>query len=380
MLSRIIVKNFKSFKNETIFDYRKTNYKLLDKNTNGRLLKGTLFVGDNASGKTTAIQPIILLLQLLFKDIDAEFFAYRCLFCKEENTSLKYEFEIEGHEIEYKYVFSGDGFLEEQLTVDKKRIIERIGDKAKLLSERENTFYDVDPSILFLKKLYFNTKFEGYTVLKSWFDFLKKSVWINAYTRTIVNYNGENLVYNRYFDKYGYEEVNEFLEKYNFKYLIQYTREIGKNDVNYFLSDDEEKMVFFERKEFDVPIPMIWESMGNKTLINILPAILYSVKNGGLLIIDEFSSGFHNKLEELIVRFVMDRSFNTQMFLVSHSTNLLSNSLLRPDQIYEVEMVEEQGSVLRRFSDEQPRAAQNLEKMYLSGVFGGIPEYEIDKE
>ncbi len=40
MLSRVIVKNFKSFKEETIFDYRKTNYKLLERNTCGKLLKG----------------------------------------------------------------------------------------------------------------------------------------------------------------------------------------------------------------------------------------------------------------------------------------------------------------------------------------------------
>ena len=85
-------------------------------------------------------------------------------------------------------------------------------------------------------------------------------------------------------------------------------------------------------------------------------------------------------MEELIVRYIMNNSTNTQLLLVSHSTNLLSNALLRPDQIYSVEMMGGEGSVLNRFSDEQPRVAQNLEKMYLSGVFGGIPEYETDKE
>ena len=77
---------------------------------------------------------------------------------------------------------------------------------------------------------------------------------------------------------------------------------------------------------------------------------------------------------------MMQYSSTTQLFFVSHSTNLLSNTLLRPDQIFSVEMMSNEGSVLYRFSDEQPRVAQNLEKMYLSGVFGGIPEYGIDKE
>lgn len=380
MLSRVIVKNFKSFKNETVFDYRKTNYKLLDRNTCGKLLKGVLFVGDNASGKTTAIKPVVLLLQLLFKDVDVELFSYQCMFSNEKKTSLRYEFEIDGHEIEYSFVFAGNKFLEEQLILDKIKVIQRLEDKAKVLDESDATFYDVDSSILFLKRLYFNTKFNDNIILKKWFDFLRQSVYIDAYRRSIVSYNGENLVYNRYFDKYGYDEINQFLKENNFKYSIQYTRNIGNENINYSLTEDENKMVFFEREEFEVPIPMIWESVGNKTLINILPAILYAVNNGGLLIIDEFSSGFHNKLEELIVKYIMTKSKNTQMFLVSHSTNLLSNSLLRPDQIYTVEMVKNQGSVLSRFSDEQPRAAQNLEKMYLSGVFGGIPEYEISEE
>ena len=72
MLKRMIISNFKCFKNETVFDFRKTNYKILEQNTHEKILKGALFVGDNASGKTTAIQPIKLLLDLLFKDQDLE--------------------------------------------------------------------------------------------------------------------------------------------------------------------------------------------------------------------------------------------------------------------------------------------------------------------
>ena len=139
-------------------------------------------------------------------------------------------------------------------------------------------------------------------------------------------------------------------------------------------------MIFFEREGLNISIPLFMESLGNQTLINILPAILCAVERGGLLIIDEFSSGLHNKLEELLVKYIMKNSTTTQLFFVSHSTNLLSNSLLRPDQIFSVEMTGNEGSRLNRFSDEQPRVAQNLEKMYLSGIFGGIPEYGTDKE
>ena len=41
---------------------------------------------------------------------------------------------------------------------------------------------------------------------------------------------------------------------------------------------------------------------------------------------------------------------------------------------------DETGSKIAKASDASPRESQNLEKMYLAGVFGGIPLYDEDKE
>ena len=71
----------------------------------------------------------------------------------------------------------------------------------------------------------------------------------------------------------------------------------------------------------------------------------------------------------------MNKANKAQLIFVSHSTNLLSNSILRPDQIYSVDF-DSEGSSIKRFSSEKPREAQNLEKMYLGGVFKGVPAYE----
>ncbi len=68
----------------------------------------------------------------------------------------------------------------------------------------------------------------------------------------------------------------------------------------------------------------------------MLPGLLHVVECGGMFIVDEFSSAFHNELEELIIHYFMRNAKNAQMFFVSHSTNLLKNTLLRPDQIYTV--------------------------------------------
>ena len=134
-------------------------------------------------------------------------------------------------------------------------------------------------------------------------------------------------------------------------------------------------MIFFKRDGINVPIPFPEESLGNQNLLRILPSFLRVIKDSGMLLIDEFSSGFHNDLETLLIRYFMENATNAQMIFVSHSTNILSNSILRPDQEYSVEFLEGTGSVVKRFSSEQPRSAQNIEKMYVSGVFGGLPNY-----
>ena len=380
MLKRVIAKNFKCFKNETIFDYTKTNYKLLEQNTEGKNLKGVLFVGDNASGKTTALQPIKLMLDLLFKDRDISLVMYNCLFSTEKITSLQFEFDVDNHEIKYEFSFDRNVFIEERLTVDDQIVIERVKKNVRLQLEEEKSFHEVDDTLLFLKRVYFSTKFAGNKILIQWFDELKKSVYINAYSRRIVSYNGKSLSVNKYLEENGTNHINKFFEDNNFQFAIQYEKVVEKEGLRFELDENEGKMAFFERQGIETPLPIFMESTGNQTLINILPAILSVVENGGMLLIDEFSSGLHNKLEELLIRYIMRNGKGMQLFFVSHSTNLLSNSILRPDQIYAVEMEGKEGSKIKRFSDEQPRAAQNLEKMYLSGVFGGVPEYGIDRK
>ena len=74
---------------------------------------------------------------------------------------------------------------------------------------------------------------------------------------------------------------------------------------------------------------------------------------------------------------------NLRHFCVYHvfddSTNLMKTTLLRPDQIYTVDF-DKDGSKIKRVSSEQPRESQNMEKMYLSGVFGGLPNYSNGDE
>lgn len=383
MLTKITLDNFKSFKNKTVVDLTKTNYTILSQNVadNG-VLKGCIFVGANASGKSTIILAVKLLLDLLFSERNINSGMFLCMFGDSNKYSLSYEFLIENKTIRYSFeVDVAKKMISELLHVDNELLLQRMGLSAKsYIADSNGINYDeedVGKDSLFLRTLYFNTKFASNSTLGSWMDYLKKSFYVNMFKGEIVSYGKRDMTIATYLDNGGCEIINNFFDEYNFEQKVEFVHSTSGGKISFVAGEDEDvKTVFFKRKGIEVPIPFFEESLGNQNLLRILPVFLSAINNGGMLLIDEFSSGFHNELESLLVRYFMEKANHAQMLFVSHSTNLLSNSILRPDQEYSVEFQDQNGSTVKRFSSEQPRSAQNIEKMYVSGVFGGLPEYK----
>ena len=120
MLKSVELRNFKSFHNKVKIDFEKTNYKtLLNTNVSGNLLKGALFVGENASGKSNVLKAIRFLLECLLAKNEVNWVEYICLFSDTPVMELKYVFEIDKSEIIYDISYQWvDVFLREKLTVD----------------------------------------------------------------------------------------------------------------------------------------------------------------------------------------------------------------------------------------------------------------------
>lgn len=374
MLKSFEINNFKSFKKKTRFDLEKTNYQMLaGTNVEGKILKGLMFVGANASGKSNSILAIKFLLDCLFGKTDINIDSYMCLFSGNPIMSLEYTFDIDGTEIIYKIKYQGiDKNINEDLYVNGENVFARDGSVATVTITDEINYTDVPKNTLFLRDIYFNTKFRGCETLQKWFIFLSNSVYMDLYSKNAIQYRNIDLSLKSYLEEDGTKNINSFFEEYNFEQTIEYDK---KSVGNYSIMESPEKTIFFKRKGIDEPIPFVLESLGNRTLLQLLPAFFHCINQGGMLLLDEFSSGFHNDLEELLIRYFMKKATTAQLIFVSHSTNLLSNSILRPDQLYSVDFGKD-GSVIKRFSSEKPREAQNLEKMYLGGVFNGVPKYE----
>ena len=375
MLKKIRFENFKSFTHETIIDLMPTKSEILaTSNIYNDILKGCCFYGSNASGKTTALLSIPFLLEMLFHKI-GDFSALVTWFNKEPTMYFEYTFLIDNKEIIYYFEIDRNGIInKETLTIDNEIKLYRLisSCESKITEKKNYDRNDINKNILFLRSLYFNTGFSGHDELLHLFEFLKNSIYVNPsqdFTKVFVfsNESLKEISLQNYLDKYGVNDINSFFKEFNIPFQIKYEK--LPNAIIPFSS----RLKFKRDNLCDIPFSM--ESYGNRILLMILPTILTIVKTGGMLVIDEFSSGLHNKLEELLIKYIFAHSTNCQLFFVSHSTNLLKTSLLRPDQVYSTDF-DIQGSFIKKFSDEKPRESQNLEKMYLSGVFGGIPLYE----
>lgn len=376
MLTKIQIENFKSFKETTVIDFQSTNYKILSNTnvTDDGILKGAIFVGGNATGKTNIILAIKLLLDLLFGEKIVNIKYNKCLFSKSNIIKLYYEFNIDENIINYNIEYDVQKqFMIEKLLLNNESLLERIGNSGTSKITESPIHDNLDNQSLLLRTIYFNTKFNNFPILKEWFNYLINSIYLDASLRVRLNTLNNHLDIREYLDDNGAEDINNFFKEYNFEQSIEYSKKSIGNITS--IEVEETKDIFFKRTGVGEPIPYAMESLGNRNLINMLPSFFHVIKNGGMLIIDEFSSAFHNELEELLVKYFMKNSNKSQLFIVSHSTNLLSNSIFRPDQEYSVEFVGADGSRINRFSNEKPREAQNIEKMYNSGYFGGKPDY-----
>lgn len=119
------------------------------------------------------------------------------------------------------------------------------------------------------------------------------------------------------------------------------------------------------------------ESSGTKKLFTTGALILMTLKNGGVIIIDELDNGLHPLISKLLINLFNSKKNNpknAQLILATHDSSLLDLETLRRDQISFVDKEYEGHSIYYRLSDIKGiRKDIPLDKWYLSGRFKAIP-------
>jgi len=130
------------------------------------------------------------------------------------------------------------------------------------------------------------------------------------------------------------------------------------------------------------------ESKGTIKAFHLSGPILWALKNGGVLIIDEIEAKMHPLLTLDTISIFLSKETNpknAQLIFATHDTNLLSYSSLRRDQIYFAEKNNWQSTEIYSLSDfvylgengtskyEKERPDTDKEKRYFEGRYGAVP-------
>lgn len=375
MLKKMYLTNFMSFKERTEFDFTASKYSILGgKNvSDNNVLKGALLIGPNASGKSNVLKGLSFIIKMI-KGEGASFSNYRCFFSKNPITILEYEFLFNNKEVKYVIEYNTrTNSISENLKIDNITVLQRNGNVGELrIGENVTTDDQLDSQTLFLRTASFNTgRFPQEPTLRQLMDFLQNSYVIDGYNMGATFGNAIT----KYAEEHGVDKINKYLDEFNYDFVVEYGSESEGAGLKIVVGS-EKKAVFLKRRSYPIPNIIINESQGNQVFADLLPNLIRVIENSGMLIIDEFGNSLHNNLSEKVIRFFMENAKTSQIFITSHHTNLISNSVFRPDQIDLITFKDMQGSQVKRVSEFKPREAQNLEKMYLGGMFEGLPMYE----
>lgn len=136
---------------------------------------------------------------------------------------------------------------------------------------------------------------------------------------------------------------------------------------------------FIKNIEFDIRRQ---ESSGTNKIIDLSGPIFDTLRQGGIIIIDEMDAKLHPLLTLSIIKLFQNQEINkegAQLIFATHDTNILSTCNLRRDQIYFVEKdkfgASELYSLVEYNKDGKIRKDRSFEKDYINGRYGAIPYF-----
>ncbi|MBP6535384.1 MAG: ATP-binding protein [Burkholderiaceae bacterium] len=115
------------------------------------------------------------------------------------------------------------------------------------------------------------------------------------------------------------------------------------------------------------------ESDGTRALFAFAGPWLDVIDNERVLVVDELDTSLHPLLVHHLVKRLHHEGTKAQLIFTTHDTTLLSQKLLRRDQVWFMEKDDKSATRLYPLSDFSPRDNEAVERGYLNGRYGGIP-------
>lgn len=376
MIRKFSVKNYRNFKETLVLDFTHTHdYKYNENCIKNGLINKVIVYGKNSVGKSNlgmALYDIIYTAISSFsnrfvksddayKNADAGIdelidFSYSFLFdgdvvdyfySKSDALTVVFEklvindniiFEYNSNKGEYNFsnvsqINAGDINWEEFINTTKSDIETNNEDSEKPSALRyiiHNTIQNEQSIIYKLTRFLKGLRFSG-SALNSPFIGTNKKYLLEE---------DELLKFQNFLNEYGVECKLILLEQ-----------------------PDGEKEIYFDYKK---PLHFFKNmSSGTSELTRFYLRYMF-INKPTFIYIDEFDAYYHFELSEKIVK-LLENVFECQVVLTSHNTNLLSNSIMRPDCF----MILNQGKItpICEATKRELRQGHNLEKLYINGEF-----------
>ena len=129
-----------------------------------------------------------------------------------------------------------------------------------------------------------------------------------------------------------------------------------------------------------VPFDLAEESGGTQTWFALIGPALNALRRGQVLLFDEIDASLHPKLSARLLELFQDPKTNphgAQLIFTTHDTSLLN--YLNRDEVWLTEKGDDGATTLTALAEyggDKVRRSLNLERAYLQGRFGAVPELD----
>jgi len=393
MLCQFGFKNFKSYKNETIFDFQAgelSEFKesLIKDDKATPLLPVSVVYGPNGGGKTTLLQALSCLITMVVfpihelkknrmnlivqQRVNCEPFLYDE---KSKNEPTEFNLYFRKNNNEYRYYVA----IKNDIVVSESLFRRGIGAKktAVIFTREENNIdlgasigksginTDVNPKMLFLSFLAINYNISVIVEVQEWFE----SCVIRNYANPITDLK---IIINE----------NESFKKP----FLNLLNEMGIDVCDYRYDSEKEDFLLTRKvNNVDYSLSLSKESAGTRKLFGSLPILMIALQTGRLAIIDELDAKLHPKLLRYIISLFTDpkiNKFGAQLLFTSHDMSTMSNEVFRRDEIWFAALDDEHSSELyslyeiRKEDGKRVNATASYNKQYLEGRYGADPYFK----